>query len=92
MDKRGLIGLIVLVLVLLVVGFFWFVKSYNEGYNSDNNISQIDNPASTYCVEQGNKLEIRDEVGGQIGYCVSPDEQECEEWSFYRGNCSFEKN
>lgn len=30
MDKKGLIGLIVVVLVLLVVGFFWFVFRSEE--------------------------------------------------------------
>ena len=30
MNKRGLLGLIVIILVLLVVGFFWFVKWYGS--------------------------------------------------------------
>jgi hypothetical protein len=30
MNKRGLIGMIVIVLILLVVGFFWFVGEMNE--------------------------------------------------------------
>ena len=46
------------------------------------------NPASQYCVEQGYQLEIRDEAGGQVGYCIFPDGSECEEWAFYRGECS----
>ena len=46
------------------------------------------NPASTYCVDQGYKLEIRDEAGGQVGYCVFPNGAECEEWAFYRGECT----
>ncbi len=46
------------------------------------------NPASKYCVDQGYKLEIRDEAGGQVGYCIFPDGSECEEWAFYRGECS----
>ena len=29
--------------------------------------SGIPNPASKYCVDQGGKLEIRDEAGGQAG-------------------------
>jgi putative hemolysin len=46
------------------------------------------NPASKYCVDQGGRLEIRDEVGGQTGYCVFEDGSECEEWAFYRGECT----
>jgi len=92
MDKRGLIGLIVLVVVLLVAGFFWFVGNYSfiDEENSTSDISQMANPASVYCVNQGNELEIRNEDGGQVGYCVSLDKQECEEWDFYRGDCFFD--
>jgi len=46
------------------------------------------NPASVYCVDQGYELEIRDESGGQVGYCLFPDGSECEEWAFYRGECA----
>jgi putative hemolysin len=48
----------------------------------------LPNPASQYCEEQGGKLEIRDEAGGQVGYCIFPDGSECEEWAFYRGECA----
>jgi putative hemolysin len=46
------------------------------------------NPASEFCVEQGYQSEIRDEAGGQVGYCLFPDGSECEEWAFYRGECA----
>ena len=46
------------------------------------------NPASVYCAQQGGKLEIRaDDAEGQVGICVFDDGSECEEWSFYRGEC-----
>jgi putative hemolysin len=48
----------------------------------------LPNPASQFCVEQGYELEIRDEAGGQVGYCLFPEGSECEEWAFYRGECS----
>ena len=48
----------------------------------------LPNPASQHCVEQGYKLEIRDETDGQVGYCIFPDGSECEEWAFYRGECN----
>lgn len=52
----------------------------------------IANPASTYCVEQGYKLEIRTDPlsGGQYGVCIFPDGKECEEWKFFRGECGVE--
>ncbi len=46
------------------------------------------NPASKYCVDQGYQSVIRDEAGGQVGYCVFPNGSECEEWAFYRGECA----
>jgi putative hemolysin len=46
------------------------------------------NPASKYCVDQGGKLEIRDEAGGQAGYCLFPDGSECDEWAYFRGECA----
>ncbi|MBG0771877.1 MAG: DUF333 domain-containing protein [Anaerolineaceae bacterium] len=54
--------------------------------------SQLPNPASVYCEEQGGTLDIRDEDGGQVGYCIFADGSECEEWAFYRGECGPESN
>lgn len=48
--------------------------------------SQMANPASVYCEEQGGVLEIRTAVSGsQLGYCTLPGGVECEEWAYYRG-------
>lgn len=44
------------------------------------------NPASVFCVEQGGELEIVDEEGGQVGYCLLPDGTRVEEWEYYRAN------
>jgi uncharacterized protein len=46
------------------------------------------NPASVYCEQQGNKLEIRTAAdGSQSGACIFPDGSECEEWAYFRGEC-----
>lgn len=42
------------------------------------------NPASEHCVKAGGRLEIRDEQGGQTGYCHLPDGRVVEEWAFFR--------
>ena len=48
----------------------------------------IPNPASVYCVQNGNKLEIRTAAdGSQSGVCVFPDGNTCDEWAYYRGEC-----
>jgi putative hemolysin len=48
----------------------------------------LPNPASVYCQEQGFTLELRSDASGMAGYCVFPDGSECEEWSFFRGECA----
>ena len=51
--------------------------------------SQIANPASVFCVAHQGTLEIRTgEGGGQIGVCVFPDSSECEEWAYFRAECT----
>jgi hypothetical protein len=46
------------------------------------------NPASVYCEEQDGTLEMREEEGGTVGYCIFEDGSECEEWSFFNGECA----
>ncbi len=47
----------------------------------------IANPASTYCIEQGGEVDIReDEEGNQYGVCVFPDGKEVQEAAFYKGD------
>ena len=46
------------------------------------------NPASVYCKQNGNKLEIRTAANGsQSGICVFPDGSTCDEWAYFRGEC-----
>jgi putative hemolysin len=46
------------------------------------------NPASVYCEQNGNKLEIHTaEDGSQNGVCVFPDGSTCDEWAYFRGEC-----
>jgi len=50
-------------------------------------LASMTNPASTHCVEQGGKLEIRKNAQGEYGVCVFADKSECEEWAFMRNEC-----
>lgn len=58
-----------------------------EGSEEEEEVGMA-NPASVYCEEQGGALEIREENGGQGGYCIFEDGSECEEWEYYRGECT----
>lgn len=44
----------------------------------------VANPASEYCIEQGGRVDIVDEAGGQVGYCELPDGRRIEEWEYFR--------
>jgi putative hemolysin len=49
----------------------------------------IPNPASVYCEQNGNKLEVVTAAdGSQSGRCVFPGGSTCEEWAYYRGECA----
>lgn len=46
------------------------------------------NPASLFCEQKGNQLEIRTAPdGSQSGICVFPDGSTCDEWAYFRGEC-----
>lgn len=54
--------------------------------------TQIANPASVKCVEDGYRLEIRkDQEGNEYGVCIDADKKECEEWKYFRGECKLGK-
>jgi putative hemolysin len=51
-------------------------------------LANMPNPASVYCEQNGNKLEIHTAAdGNQNGICVFPDGSTCDEWAYYRGEC-----
>jgi len=48
--------------------------------------SEIANPASIYCIDQGGEVLIKTGDDGQYGICKLPDGREIDEWEFYRQN------
>ena len=66
------------------------VKSEGMGMSTSNNAGMA-NPASTFCVKNGYKLEIRKNAdGSEYGMCIFSDGKECEEWKFMRKECGSE--
>jgi putative hemolysin len=50
--------------------------------------ASMPNPASLYCEQNGNQLEIRTAAdGSQSGVCVFADGSTCDEWAYWRGEC-----
>lgn len=74
---------------LIAISLLLFAGCSNNLQNDKNNSGLwLANPASKYCVENEGKLEIRkDEAGNQYGVCVF-ETFECDEWTYYRGECS----
>ena len=52
--------------------------------HSDSPMVGMSNPASDFCIQQGGKLEIRQEAAGEVGYCHLPDGRVVEEWALFR--------
>ena len=76
-----------LLLIYLILVILIFSGCSNK-INRENNISGIANPASEKCIEDGYKLEIREDASGnQYGVCIFSDNSECEEWAYFRGEC-----
>lgn len=56
---------------------------------TDLPLADISNPASVYCEQNGNTLEIVTAAdGSQSGRCVFPDGSYCDEWAYYRSECN----
>lgn len=50
--------------------------------------TQLANPASVNCMQQGGSLTIEKRPdGGQFGVCTFTDNYQCEEWALLRGEC-----
>ena len=59
------------------------------GGDDKDNESQLPNPASVYCEEQGGTSEIVTAAdGSQSGVCHFTDGSVCDEWAFFRGDCA----
>jgi putative hemolysin len=59
------------------------------GDDNKDNESQLPNPASVFCEDNGGTLEIVTAAdGSQSGMCHFTDGSQCEEWAFMRGECS----
>jgi len=49
-----------------------------------NNSYALPNPAAVNCVKKQNQLVLLDNTG----FCIFPDNSYCEEWHYFRGECS----
>lgn len=87
---------LIIVLVLIVIGLICYFSFFKKEQKIDSGLSEsqpeesvgLANPASVHCQEQGGELSIKDFESGQKGFCLFSDGSQCEEWDFFRGDCS----
>lgn len=83
--KQMLIWMIAVWVILVLVGTGCQEEKKDEQTSGN---TEIANPASVKCVEDGGELKIIDSPEGQSGMCYFPDGTVCEEWAYFRGECS----
>lgn len=77
-----------MILWLALTGCTTFRGQKTETTGTYKTQVSMPNPASVYCKEHGNKLEILTAAdGSQSGVCVFPDGSSCDEWAYFRGAC-----
>ncbi|MDY6868691.1 MAG: C1 family peptidase, partial [Chloroflexota bacterium] len=95
MNKKQLLTLIIIIMMILTgcekTGNSINTKEGNASC-SDEPSSFIGNPAAFYCTNvMGYEYQvITEDDGAQKGQCIMPDEQACDQWAFYAGECGQE--
>jgi putative hemolysin len=76
---------------LVAAGYSWCdakqkcLRVWEENCTETN--TQMANPASVYCKDNGGTLEIINEAEGQRGICTLKNGIKCDEWAYFRGEC-----
>lgn len=79
------------IFTMIVAGCSAVSKSHTLTPPDNGENTQIANPASVNCIDDGGRLDlVEDEQGGQIGMCTLRDGTVCEEWAYLRGECTKE--
>ena len=86
--KYEIFSISFLIFLLLCIGCSTQKEIIDQNKNTN---SEIANPASVYCEEQGHQSVIMTDLdGSQYGVCVFSDGSECEEWAYFKGECEYE--
>ncbi len=74
-----------IILVLILAGSIYYFGFYQKETPEEE--SELANPATVYCQEQGGTLEGIVFESGARGFCLFEDGSRCGQWDFYRGDC-----
>ncbi|MCK9393936.1 MAG: DUF333 domain-containing protein [Candidatus Paceibacterota bacterium] len=90
MNKK--ISFVVTVLIIIVGIFLYWYQSQDKPKDQVVNIPQsssnIVNPASVYCKDNGGTLKIEKKPdGSEYALCYFDDNRACEKWAMMRGDC-----
>ncbi|PIZ43553.1 hypothetical protein COY33_01315 [candidate division WWE3 bacterium CG_4_10_14_0_2_um_filter_42_7] len=89
--KTNRLLLILAAFVLAGAGIFFLIKKEPIQIKESSEVSEsteIANPASVYCEENGGKVKIvTSDTGSQMGICIFDNGSSCEEWAYYRKEC-----
>ncbi len=93
MNKRGLISEIIVILVLLVVGFFWFVGEWNSGefkecVKVESGCCSCANGGEEMCIlkSEAEKIEKEKNCSGDV-FCAAVYSCEIESCEYLDGKC-----
>ncbi len=85
---KKIVTLILILTALALTACKAFQVQTLETTGTDMHQANMPNPASVFCEQKGNKLEIQTASdGSQSGICVFPDGTICDEWAYFRGEC-----
>jgi len=74
---------LILFSIILFMAIFVIFLSWGGVKEGEVGCLSISNPAAVYCKSLGYRYRLE----GNVGYCIFPDNNTCEEWSFYSGKC-----
>ncbi|MFH1200985.1 MAG: DUF333 domain-containing protein [bacterium] len=83
--KENWLKIVVVIVVIILISLTLTSKFLIQ--TEDETGTQIANPASVNCIENGGKLSIIDKPEGQVGMCTFSNGTVCEEWAYFRGEC-----
>ena len=87
MSNKNLI--IAILVVIVAAGAIWYFYFNANGVSNQQDQTALANPASVYCQDHGGQSKIiTANDGSQSGVCIFSNGNQCDEWAFYRGECS----
>lgn len=76
------------IIIVTIIAVFLIYTVFVFYYDLQSDIVQIANPATVFCFENDGTIEMVTTESGQIGMCKLANGAMCDEWEYFRGECS----